>query len=139
MSAETKIVDAKPAEGLLNSNAPADAAASQENLSTAAPHAAAEKTGKDFLAAFGQQGAVWFVEGKSWDEAQAAFTAGLKDENDKLKAKLAAAAFGQPTPVSAEPADDDAQSRKTAALANRIGGNVARFAAGIRLPGPSKN
>jgi len=93
------------------------------------------KTGKDFLAAFGQQGAAWYVEGKTWDEAQKLHADALAEENKTLKAKLAGVQFGQETPVSSEPAADDPASRANSALAARLGDSVARFAAGIKLPG----
>jgi hypothetical protein len=97
------------------------------------------KTGKDFLESFGQQGAVWFVEGKTWDEAQKLHTAALEAKVADLEAKLAGVKFGQSDPVSFSPADDDPQAQRKAALASRLGDNVARFAAGIQLPEPSKN
>lgn len=86
----------------------------------------AARTGREFLNAFGQQGAVWFVEGKSWDEAQKLFTDGLKAENEDLKAKLAGVTFGLREGVSASPADDDPASHQ--ATGNRVGQRLSAIA-----------
>ena len=63
--------------------------------------------GKQFLAVFGQQGAVWFVEGKSFAEANALFAkeqtdriAKLEAENAELQKRLAASESGEQSPVS---------------------------------------
>ncbi len=134
---------AKPAAAIAEPVKPvaAEAAAPEPTIAAPAAVAAAEppaKTGKDFLAAFGQQGAVWFVEGKSWDEAHALHSASLQKQIDDLSQKLAAVNFGQPSPVSAGDADVDTgkPSPKQALAAH---GNVSRIMAGIRMPRPSSN
>ena len=69
--------------------------------------------GRQFMTEFGEQGAVWFVEGLTLDQARTKFASSLKDrtkalesENADLKAKLADAQTklslkrGETTPVS---------------------------------------
>jgi ATP-dependent Clp endopeptidase proteolytic subunit ClpP len=120
---------------------PAKPVAVPEAAPEAQPSAIAEpaaKTGRDFLAAFGQQGAVWFVEGKTWDEAHALHSAGLQSQLDVLNAKLAAVNFGQASPVSAGDAEaDDAKPTQKKALS--AFGNVARIMGGIVMPKSSSN
>lgn len=97
----------------------------------------AAKTGQNFLDAFGDRGGVWFAQGKTWDESQAAYAAELKAENESLRARIAGVEFGQSNGVSALPAEDspqDNQAHVAAAFAGRLPENVARFAAGIQLP-----
>jgi hypothetical protein len=48
------------------------------------------KTGSDYIAAFGTQGAVWFAEGKTWEEAQALHDKDIKAQLSKAQADLAA-------------------------------------------------
>ena len=91
------------------------------------------------MTAFGQQGAVWFVEGKSWDEAQKFYTDSLKAENEALKTKLKGVEFGQKEGVSFAPAEGDPHAKQKSVLASRLGDNVARFAAGIVMPAASNN
>jgi ATP-dependent Clp endopeptidase proteolytic subunit ClpP len=112
--------------------------------SAADPVAIAEqppaKSGKDFLAAFGAQGAVWFVEGKSWDDAQALHAGSLQKQIDELNAKLGAVDFGQRSPVSAGDVEPDpAKGTAGRGIPAAMGGNIGRVAAGIRLPKPSHN
>jgi hypothetical protein len=134
--AETKPAESEPAK-------PAEEAAAvpaaEEKPAEVAPAAATEqaavqpaaKTGKDFLEAFGQQGAAWFVEGKTWDEAQKLNADALKAENEDLKAKLAAVKFGVKEPLSFTPADDDPNAVESARLKRELGENLGAFAAGI--------
>jgi len=85
-------------------------AAKPAEAAPAAVEATKPTDGKRFLEAFGQQGAVWFAEGKSFEEAQALFTAFLKKElaaqteqNGKLQARIdgAKAQSGAPAPIPA--------------------------------------
>jgi hypothetical protein len=71
----------------------------------------APKPGAQFLADFGTQGAVWFAEGKSYDESRSLFAASIKAENDELKkqvaelsAKLADSKIGNPAASFSAPA-----------------------------------
>lgn len=47
-------------------------------------------TGQKFLDAFGDQGGVWYAQGKSFDECQVLYTKQLREENESLKQKLSA-------------------------------------------------
>jgi len=92
----------------------------------------AAKTGKDFLEAFGEQGAVWFVNGKTWEEAQKLYTDGLKSEIETLKTRLQGSEFGQEKPVSFAPADDDLNEKCQATLAAKVGNKMARIVASLK-------
>lgn len=92
--------------------------------------APANADGKKFLDAFGQQGAVWFVEGKQFDECVVLFAkqqteriAQLEADNADLNKRLAGAkAAGEPEPVDFQTGEKNEKTRK--GFASRI-----RFAA----------
>lgn len=97
------------------------------------------ETGADYLAAFGDQGGVWFAQGKTFAEAQKLYTDGLKAENERVKAEFAALQAkqgnqprGEETPVTFE-----GEGQKPAKpAADKFGGltpNLARFAASLKL------
>jgi len=115
-----------------------------EKLSVSNPTPPAQKTGADFLTAFGDQGGVWFAQGKSFDEATQLHTAAqtkradeLATENAKLKAQLAART-GETTPLSGNtprPDEKTPDQAKLTKLKQAIGSEgLARFAAAITLP-----
>ncbi len=56
--------------------------------------------GQKFLEAFGQQGAVWFCEGKTYDQCIKLHIDSLKAENAELKMRLSQSAVGADAPVS---------------------------------------
>lgn len=67
------------------------------------------KTGADYLAAFGDQGGVWFAMGKPWEDAQALYAKANADRTAKFEAEVArlngvVAALKGGTPVSGAPA-----------------------------------
>jgi hypothetical protein len=115
----------------------AEVAASPEAVSV---EATAMSEGQKFLATFGTQGAVWFAEGKSFDEAQALFALAMKTENESLKQQLAdamsklAANRGEATPVtfSAKPIEPEAKATDAKKFSGRLPDGLARFAAGIQ-------
>lgn len=88
--------------------------------------------GNKYLAAFGQQGAVWFVEGKKFDDCVALFAkqqsdkiAQLEADKSELEKRLAGAkAAGEPEPVDFQSGEKSEAARKG-------------FAAKIRMPAPS--
>lgn len=128
--------------------------------------------------AFGENGVTWYLEGKTFAEAQALHAAELRRRADELatklseaekqrgelaerhasaerelaelrarlaeaerardaaQAKLDALDRGQREPVSFSPAADDAISTdpRAAELSARLGSNLGRFAASLRLP-----
>ena len=134
-----------------NKNAEAIAVLEKKNAELAAEIAAKnaeekkEPTGKDFMDAFGEKGAVYFAEGKTWDEAQILSTAALKKENEELTAKLAAVHRGGEDDEA--PAGNDGDDEKTKfgtskkvvdQLSLKIGPRLALFASGIQMPGGKK-
>jgi hypothetical protein len=91
---------------------------------------------KRFIAAFGQQGGVWYAEGLSFEDAQVKHASELKAENESLKKRLAAAgdAAGEAEPLAFQPAKGS-QAAKAAGLAGKLGENLGRMAAGIKIRG----
>ncbi len=80
--------------------------------------ATAEPDGKAFIAAFGADGAVWFIEGKSFADASQLHSkklvdelAALKDENAQLKQKISAANLGESEAIQFTSGDKSAQRK----------------------------
>ena len=87
---------------------------------------------KAFLDAFGPKGGEWFAAGKTFVDAQALHAADLRVENETLKARLAALDRGEKAPVPFQPEKrDDARAKRRAELKNKVGDNLAAFAAEI--------
>lgn len=138
--------DKKKAEGL--------EALEKKNAELTAKLAEIEKNkpkapvGKDYLDAFGEKGGVWFAEGKSFDESQVLFNAGLKKENEDIKARLAAVHKGGEDEDAPENTDGDDGDNDDKKLKSRgelkmqleksaliLSPRLTFFAAGIQLPG----
>jgi hypothetical protein len=65
-----------------------------------AVEAEAASLGQRFLDAFGDQGGVWFAQGKSFEESQALFTKSLKERVTQLEAQLKTAkSLGEEEPA----------------------------------------
>lgn len=140
----------KPAEGTGETPAPVDAS----KLTGEAPKAV-DPAAKKFTGAFGDKGARWFIEGKSFEESAAAFVSELREDHNKalaakdaeitlLKQKVDAASHlggGEPVPARVE---KDPQKKEPAAvspaLLSAVGSeSLAKFAATIKLPGQSRD
>ena len=112
--------------------------------------AAKEKkpTGKDYMDAFGEKGAVYFAEGKTWEEAQILSTAALKKENEELTAKLAAVHRGGEDKDAPGGGDGDVESKKKSAMDKmrarvgaeslKVGKRLSFFSCGIHMPGETR-
>lgn len=102
------------------------------------------KIGSDFIEAYGEKGAVWFTEGKTFTEAATLHTNALVERVKKLEKKLAAIDIGSDDPADSSEPGDDGDPKKAAELAERaekvkkltpkIGVAAAKFAASIKLP-----
>lgn len=92
----------------------AEAAPSEPEAPVEAAPAEQLRSGLDFYEKFGAEGAVWFVQGKTWDEAHELYTAQLAAENDSLKQRLQAleAAVGESEPVSFSTDEDGKPKRR---------------------------
>ena len=91
---------------------------------------------KRFLDAFGPKGGEWFAAGKTFAEAQALHAADLRAENEALKTRLAALDRGEKAPVAFQPEKrDDARAKRRAELKDKVGDNLAAFAAEIDCTG----
>ena len=89
-------------------------------------------TGKDFVDAFGTDGAVWFALGKSFDEARQLYIKGLEDRVKALTEQLKAADLGddQSVEFKDDEKDEDAVDLK---LSKAIGPSLARFASSLKF------
>ena len=70
--------------------------------------------GERFLEAFGDQGGVWFAQGKSFAEAQEIYLKSLRDENDDLRKKvsaLEAVSQGEESPATFSSCDEPQKKR----------------------------
>jgi len=96
--------------------------------------------GKNFIEAYGQDGAVWFAEGKTFVEAQALYVTKLQERVEELETRLTAAGkdSGGEEAVDSEDADEDAGKmevvKKEKDLTNKVGPKLAKFAACVKLP-----
>lgn len=88
---------------------------------------------KRFVDAFGTQGATWFCEGKTYEEAQSLHTKQLAAENEQLKKQLGAVQLGEAEPVSFADGEAPVGKSGTDPLALRVGESTARIAAGIKF------
>jgi hypothetical protein len=125
----------KPADSGSDEAKPAESDKPEEQASTQNP-------GKKFLDAFGDQGGVWFAQGKTFEQAQQLHTEKLKAENEELKKKLSAVNSGEEKPLSFGVADEKGGSGNNtdaAKLKQNLGESVGSFAAGIKFKNRSKN
>ncbi len=105
----------------------------------AAPvEATAMSDGMKFLNAFGDQGGVWFAQGKTFEEAQALHFAEvvtqrdrLAKENEELKVKLTASR-GEKSPLSFSPDPLD-QAKPPLKNTGNLSSGLAKFAANINF------
>jgi hypothetical protein len=138
--------EATPADGEEEKKAAAAKAAAEEEPAKelAAAHAAAAP----FVKAFGQAGALWFLEGKTFAQAAELHLAASKAQHDaeltKLKGELAdaktklaaAGKAGNPAvPFNDATKPAGATGTDTKTLSAKLGENVAKVAASIKLPG----
>ncbi len=79
--------------------------------------AARAAEGKRFVETFGELGATWFAEGKTFDEAKASF-AGIDERKAALQAIFA----------------DQAKEKRRAELTAAHGPGMARIIAGLEMP-----
>jgi hypothetical protein len=101
--------------------------------------------GPAFLTAFGDQGGVWFAQGKSFTQCQALFQQQLQAdrerltrENEQLRTQLSAIR-GEREPVSfGGDADVAVMIEPTAKQKAALGSGLAKFAANITLPKTKK-
>ena len=139
-----------------NKNVGADAlvALEKKNVELAAKLAEVEAakakkpTGKDYMDAFGEKGAVYFAEGKTWEEAQILSTAALKKENEELTAKLAAVHRGGEDKDAPGGGDGEVDNAKLTAdklkdkiqkTSLKVGRRLSFFACGMRSASERKS
>lgn len=117
-------------------------AAKIEAAASTAPTSPDGLSGADFIKAFGQNGAVWFAEGKTFTEATLLYTAELESRVNRLEKKLAAIKKDSGGDEALNFGDDDEEEQRTSAFVEKVkrltiklgSENLAKFAAGIKLP-----
>lgn len=120
------------------------------------------KSGLEFVAAFGDVGARWFLEGRKFKACAAEFIGGMKKEHSDaianlsavhkaaveakdaeiadLKGKLAAMPRGnEAAGFSAEPGKKNTDTPEAAKLKQNLGPNLGAFAAGMVFAEPAKS
>lgn len=114
--------------------------ASKKKEITGAPVSPDGLSGADFISAFGENGAVWFAEGKTFSEAMVCHYQKLEATVRELTERIDALKkdAGSSIPVDFDDDDDDAAgkrkknvAKKTKELENKIGPNLAAFAANL--------
>lgn len=130
--------ETKPAEGETKpaETASGDSGKPAEQLQAGLP------TGADFLKAFGEKGAVWFVEGKTFAEAQGLYNEetrkeleSLKNENKSLKAKFSR---GELAPASFSAGGDEKKEGEQVDVRTGLTAGQRRFAASLVIPGQKR-
>lgn len=86
--------------------------------------AAALRSGQNYLERFGDQGGVWFAQGKSWDDCLVLHEQSLKEKIRDLETKLATRQEGEESPVEFN-ASDDAPAKR-GGLENKIRGMMEK-------------
>ena len=134
-TAGTQTEDPIPAE---EAPPPAEPAEEQPAPEAAPVEATAMSDGMKFLNAFGDQGGVWFAQGKTFEEAQALHFAAvvtqrdrLAKENEELKMKLTASR-GEKSPLSFSPDPLD-QAKPPLKNTGNLSSGLAKFAASINF------
>ena len=82
-----------------------------EQVDATPAEAAALKSGQDYLERFGDQGGVWFAQGKTWDECLELNERALRDEVESLKSKLSTRQDGEDSPVEFSASDEEKPKR----------------------------
>lgn len=138
VEAETAGTQAEDTSTADEPQSPAESAEEQPVPEAAPVEATAMSDGMKFLNAFGDQGGVWFAQGKTFEEAQALHFAEvvtqrdrLAKENEELKVKLTASR-GEKSPLSFSP---DALDQAKPPLKNtgNLSSGLAKFAANINF------
>ncbi len=134
-------VEAQPAvEAAATEEVPAPAAAPVEVVKLSAN----DLDGQAFLSAFGDQGGVWFAQGKQFAECQTLFANGVKaerdrlaQENQQLRTQLSATR-GEREPVSFGGDAEGVTSTNEPTVKQRqsLGPSLAKFAANINFQKP---
>lgn len=134
-TAGTQTEDPPPAD---EPRSPAEPAEEQPVPEAAPVEATAMSDGMKFLNAFGDQGGVWFAQGKTFEEAQALHFAAvvtqrdrLAKENEELKVKLTASR-GEKSPLSFSPDPLD-QAKPPLKNTGNLSSGLAKFAANINF------
>jgi hypothetical protein len=148
MSEPTIVIPAAATPAAIPATPAAPLAVAAPAAAAAAPLAATPATppGQKYLDAFGDQGGIWFAQGKTFDECQALYLSAVKAQNEQLKTRLASIAGEGELPLSFTPAVEPAVGASGAAsggvaasgelnrLEMALGPNLARVAMAIKIP-----
>lgn len=116
--------------------------AKKENTEVNNTDPAPAKTGKDYLAAFGAQGGVWFAEGKTWDEAVALHAQHAQDALAAKEQEIAALKEAHEKALAAKEAEHakalaekDQQINKLSGVVDAIKGEASPLSASVTANG----
>lgn len=93
---------------------------------------------KRFIHCFGTDGATWFAEGKTFEEAALLRIRRLTEEKAGLEKKLAALDLGEDEAAEFV-SDEDPNAKRVRQFSGNLGDNLGRMAASIRMPGANHN
>jgi hypothetical protein len=111
VAAEAAAVEADDAPNTVE----AQEAVESESVVEEAPASETSLTGQDYLDRFGDQGGIWFAQGKDWDECLNLHEQKLHDRIAELESRLAAFQQGESEPLEFEP-----ESQKKLGIAGRV-------------------
>ena len=101
---------------------------------------------KRFTDRFGPDGATWFADGKTYEQALELFAQTqtkeieAKDkENKELSDRLGSIDRGEEEPAELSDPSESSSDRRTTQFQQNLGTGLGRFAAGIKLPQSSRN
>lgn len=101
LSEDPSAVEGAPVEDTAETEAPAEETAAEVVEAEPTPEATdLRQEGKRFVEKFGDIGAVWFVDGLSFDEARDKYEEDLVRQIEDLKSKLAVQTSGESEPAS---------------------------------------
>jgi hypothetical protein len=134
--AVTALANAKPAS---NRAAVLASLANQSAFAgSAATHLDRAAASREYLAEFGERGAVYFAEGRSLSEARSCFANDLKAENERLQKQLenltARLSMGELEPATFGSAKSASADELTKLASKTTGPGIAKLAASIKLP-----
>ena len=90
-------------------------------------------SGKDFMAAFGTNGAIWFAEEKTFEEARDLHIKALEGQVKSLTERIAAADLGDDDSIKFNDGEDGEAKKTVDKLTGTLGPRLATFAAGLKF------
>ena len=123
-------------EGELEDKQPVDDKKVKKDDKPNVPLSSEGLTGQDYIEAFGDDGAVWFAEGKSFGEAALEYIAELEAKVEELEGIVESLDLGGDDALDADDADGDKdKAERLSKMALKLGPSLAKVAAGMKFAG----